>query len=63
MQAEAKLLELGFELPPAPKPVAVYVPVMVVGETAYVSGQGPLGPDGSFIIGRDRPRIGSRRLS
>lgn len=50
MNAEARLL--GLELPPPPKPMAVYVPVVVVGDMAHVSGHGPLLPDGSFIVGR-----------
>jgi enamine deaminase RidA (YjgF/YER057c/UK114 family) len=45
-------LELSLELPPAPKPGAVYVPVVIVGDIAYVSGHGPIRPDGSFITGR-----------
>jgi enamine deaminase RidA (YjgF/YER057c/UK114 family) len=32
--------------------VAVYVPLVVGGDLAYVSGHGPLLPDGSFITGR-----------
>ena len=52
MNAEVKLIELELELPPPPKPVAVYVPVVLVGDLAYVSGHGPLLPDGSFITGR-----------
>ena len=52
MRAEAKLSKLGLELPPPPKPVALYVPVVVVGDMAYVSGHGPLLPNGSFITGR-----------
>ena len=38
-------------LPPAPKPVAVYKPVVVVGQLAYVSGHGPLKADKSLITG------------
>jgi enamine deaminase RidA (YjgF/YER057c/UK114 family) len=52
MHAEARLSELGLELPPPPKPVAVYVPLVIVGEMAYVSGHGPLRPDGSYMTGR-----------
>jgi enamine deaminase RidA (YjgF/YER057c/UK114 family) len=52
MTAEVKLIELALELPPAPKPVAVYVPVVIVSDMAYVSGHGPMGADGSFITGR-----------
>lgn len=49
---ELKLIELGITLPPAPKPVGVYKPVLVTGNLLYVSGQGPLRSDGSLIKGR-----------
>lgn len=52
MNAESRLQELRLELPPAPKPVAVYKPLVVVGNLAYVSGHGPLRPDKSLITGR-----------
>ena len=52
MNAEARLRELKLELPPAPKPVAVYKPLVVVGNLAYVSGHGPLKSDKSLITGR-----------
>lgn len=52
MNAEARILELRLELPPAPKPVAVYRPLVIVGNLAYVSGHGPLKPDLSLITGR-----------
>jgi enamine deaminase RidA (YjgF/YER057c/UK114 family) len=52
MNAETRLRELKLELPPAPKPVAVYKPLVVVGNLAYVSGHGPLKPDKSLITGR-----------
>jgi enamine deaminase RidA (YjgF/YER057c/UK114 family) len=52
MNAEARIQELRLELPPAPKPVAVYKPVVVVGDLAYVSGHGPLKLDKSLITGR-----------
>ena len=52
MSAEAKLAELKLELPPAPKPMGVYKPVIVVGNLVYVSGHGPLKPDLSLIKGR-----------
>lgn len=52
MSAETRLQELRLELPPAPKPVAVYRPVVVVGQLAYVSGHGPLRPDKTLITGR-----------
>jgi len=52
MNAEARLIELGLELPPPPKPAGVYKPVVIVGNMAYVSGHGPLKADGSMIVGK-----------
>src|SRR6267378_742536 len=52
MSAEARIRELKLELPPAPKPVAVYKPLVVVGSLAYVSGHGPVKPDKTLIAGR-----------
>jgi len=52
MNPETRLAELKLELPPAPKPMAVYKPLVVSGHLAYVSGHGPLRPDKSFITGR-----------
>jgi len=52
MHPEARLLELALELPPVPALGGIYKPVVIVGSLAYVSGQGPLKPDGSTIKGR-----------
>jgi enamine deaminase RidA (YjgF/YER057c/UK114 family) len=52
MSAEARIHELRLELPPAPKPVAVYRPLVVLDHVAYVSGHGPVRSDGSLIVGR-----------
>jgi len=52
MSNEARVTELKLELPPAPKPVAVYKPLVVAGNMAYVSGHGPLKPDKTLITGR-----------
>jgi len=52
MNPEARLAELKLELPSAPKPVAVYKPVVICGNLAYVSGHGPVKPDKSLITGR-----------
>ena len=52
MSAEAKIKELQLEVPPAPKPVAVYRPLVIVGNMAYVSGHGPLKSDKTLITGR-----------
>lgn len=51
MSFEARIAELGLELPPAPKPVGVYRPLLIQGNLAYLSGHGPLRPDGSLMIG------------
>lgn len=49
---ELKIKELGVVLPPAPKPLGVYKPVLVIGKFLYVSGQGPILPDGSMLKGK-----------
>lgn len=46
---EERLAELGIELPPAPPPVASYVPVKVVGDLAWVAGQVPM-KDGAVTV-------------
>ena len=50
--AEKRLRELGIQLPPAPSPVAVYVPAVVSGNTLYASGHGPRAADGKLLQGR-----------
>ena len=52
MSAEARLSELGIELPPAPKPAGVYKPIVIAGNMAYLSGHGPMKHDTSMITGR-----------
>jgi len=52
MSFESRIKELKLELPPAPKPVAVYKPLVVSGNLAYVSGHGPLKSDKTLITGR-----------
>lgn len=44
----ARLAALGLSLPPAPKPVAAYVPFSRVGALVFVSGQLPM-KDGSMV--------------
>lgn len=44
--------KLGLKLPPAPKPIGVYKPFLIVGSMAYVSGHGTVKEDGTLIIGR-----------
>ncbi len=50
--AEKRLRQLGIELPPPPKPVAVYVPAVRVGNTLYSSGHGPRRANGTLVQGR-----------
>ncbi len=52
MTHEERFNQLTLTLPPAPTPVAVYRPMVVVQGLAYVSGHGPLRTDGSLITGR-----------
>jgi len=52
MGAEARLAELKLTLPPPPKPVATYVTAVRHGDLLYVSGHGPLRPDGTMITGK-----------
>ena len=51
MTSEERLAELQLILPPAPTPVAVYKPLLVVERMAYVSGHGPVRTDGTLITG------------
>jgi enamine deaminase RidA (YjgF/YER057c/UK114 family) len=52
MSADARIVELGLELPPAPKPGGNYIPVVQVGELLYVSGHGPLKADKTLMTGK-----------
>jgi len=52
MSPEENFAKLGLALPPAPKPVGIYKPVLVDGKLCYVSGHGTVQTDGSLIIGR-----------
>ena len=52
MSADAKIKELGLELPPAPAPMGVYKPIVITGSLAYLSGHGPVLQDGSMMSGR-----------
>lgn len=55
MGAEQRLNELGIELPPVPPAIANFVRTRRVGNVLYVSGHGPVHPDGS----RDRGKVGA----
>ena len=52
MSHEERLATLNLTLPPAPKPMAVYRSLVIVGNMAYVSGHGPVLADGSLMTGR-----------
>jgi enamine deaminase RidA (YjgF/YER057c/UK114 family) len=49
---DLRIVELGLILPPAPKPVGVYKPVLVVDKFLYVSGHGPILSDGTQMTGK-----------
>src|SRR5437870_11576393 len=56
MSFEARLAELKITLPPAPKPVATYIPAVRVGDLLFLSGTGPF-KDGAIVyagkLGKD----------
>lgn len=51
MNIEARLAELGITLPEPSAPVASYVPVVIAGGIAHISGQLPF-VDGELVTGR-----------
>jgi enamine deaminase RidA (YjgF/YER057c/UK114 family) len=66
---DLRITELGLILPPAPRPVGIYKPVLVVDKFLYVSGQGPLNTDGTLMTGRlgadldtDEGKIAARQV-
>ena len=52
MSAEARIAELGIELPPAPPKGGVYKSLVEINNMAYLSGHGPYLPDGTYMTGR-----------
>ena len=46
MSYDAKATELGLELPPPATPIANYIPAVRSGNLVFLSGHGPVGPDG-----------------
>jgi enamine deaminase RidA (YjgF/YER057c/UK114 family) len=52
MTPEENFQKLNLELPPAPKPLGVYKPCLIVDKFVYVSGHGTVKSDGTLIIGR-----------
>jgi enamine deaminase RidA (YjgF/YER057c/UK114 family) len=49
---EARIQELHLTLPPVPKPMANYKTAVRAGNYLYLSGHGPLRPDGKMTQGR-----------
>lgn len=49
---QQRLDQLGLQLPPAPDPMGVYKPIVIVADMAYLSGHVPIRPDGSLVRGR-----------
>jgi enamine deaminase RidA (YjgF/YER057c/UK114 family) len=61
--------KLKLELPPAPKPLGVYKPFLIVGNLIYVSGHGTVQNDGTLIIGKvgtdldpDQAKLAARQV-
>jgi len=52
MTIENKLKELNIELPNAPDPVGAYVAYKIIGNLLFISGQLPIGTDGTIIKGK-----------
>lgn len=52
MSASTNLTNLGLSMPPAPKPLGCYKPLVYSGNLAFLSGHGPVGMDGKLVTGR-----------
>ncbi len=52
MSPDQQFESLNLTLPPAPTPLGVYKPLLIVGNFVYVSGHGPVQDDKRLIIGR-----------
>jgi enamine deaminase RidA (YjgF/YER057c/UK114 family) len=52
MDVDGRLRELGIDLPEAMSPAGSYVPAMRAGDLLFLSGQGPVRPDGSLLTGK-----------
>ena len=52
MLPEENLKRLKLELPPAPTPAGVYIPLLIDGRHCYVSGHGPVLPDRKLVTGK-----------
>ncbi len=52
MSPDQRFINLNLTLPPAPTPLGVYKPFLIVDKFVYVSGHGTINEDGSLIIGK-----------
>jgi len=52
MSPDQRFEQLELLLPPAPKPLGVYKPLLIDGKYCYVSGHGSVQQDGTLLIGR-----------
>ncbi|MGX5654913.1 RidA family protein [Geodermatophilus nigrescens] len=52
MDVDARLRELGLELPEPMTPAGNYLPAKAAGDLLYLSGMGPIRPDGSLVAGK-----------
>ena len=52
MGAEARLQELGLELPAGLPPVANYLPAVRTGNLLFLAGHGPVAANGTVVLGK-----------
>ncbi|MGI9427385.1 MAG: RidA family protein [Bythopirellula sp.] len=52
MNHEERFAALNLELPPPPKAMGLYRPIVVVDRLAYLSGHGPVKNDNTMVCGR-----------
>jgi enamine deaminase RidA (YjgF/YER057c/UK114 family) len=52
MDVDERLRELGIELPAPMGPGGNYVPAMTAGDLLFLSGMGPVRPDGGLVTGK-----------
>ena len=52
MDVDARLQDLGIELPEPMGPRGNYVPAMLAGDLLFLSGMGPVRPDGGLVTGK-----------
>jgi enamine deaminase RidA (YjgF/YER057c/UK114 family) len=49
---DARLTQLGIKLPEPMAPAGRYVPAVRAGDLVFLSGAGPVRPDGSLVVGK-----------